>query len=165
MRWTNEQQALIVKYRGTNAPSPTNLTRIPEGDRRYKCPVCHLVLSPADLDEGRCPVCGESAGLRIMCPLDHTHCPHAVVESLAYCPLCGEPVCPECGSHDVSQMSRVTGYMAAVSGWNRGKAQELKDRARYTPSDLAEIAPPAPVPAKVQPLPAHALPAPVEVAD
>ena len=66
MRWTNEQQALIVKYRGTNAPSPTLLTRIPEGDRRYKCPVCHLVLSSADLIEGRCPVCGESAGLRIM---------------------------------------------------------------------------------------------------
>ena len=66
MRWTNEQQALIVKYRGTNAPSPTNLTRIPEGDRRYKCLGCHLVLSLPDLDEGRCPVCGESAGLGIM---------------------------------------------------------------------------------------------------
>lgn len=80
-----------------------------------------------------------------MCPLDHTHCSHAVIESLAYCPLCGEPVCPACGSHDVSQISRVTGYMADVAGWNRGKAQELKDRARYTPSDLAVIAAPAPV--------------------
>ena len=84
-----------------------------------------------------------------MCPLDHTHCPHGVVESLAYCPLCGEAICPECGSHDVLQISRVTGYMAAVSGWNAGKQQELKDRARYTPSDLAGIA--APAPAKVAP--------------
>lgn len=99
------------------------------------------------------------------CCLDHTHCPHAVVESLAYCPLCGEPICPECGSHDVSQISRVTGYMAAVSGWNRGKAQELKDRARYTPSDLAEIMPPAPAPVKVPPPPTHVPLIPAEVAD
>ena len=163
MRWTNEQQALIVKYRGTNAPSPTLLTRIPEGDRRYKCPVCHLVLSSADLIEGRCPVCGEAEALRIMCPLDHTHCSHGVIESLAYCPLCGEPVCPECGSHDVAQMSRVTGYIQAVGGWNSGKRQELKDRSRYDPFDLAAV--PAPAAAKVPPPPVHALPAPIEVAD
>ena len=40
--------------------------------------------------------------------------------------------CPECGSHDVVQISRVTGYLQEVSGWNAGKQQELKDRARYT---------------------------------
>ena len=40
-------------------------------------------------------------------------------------------ICPECGSHDVSQVSRVTGYLADVAGWNQGKQQELKDRARY----------------------------------
>jgi len=165
MRWTNDQQTLIATYRGTNPPSRKHLSRIPDGDRRYKCLVCHLVLSSSDLQDGACPVCGEAAALQIMCPLDHTHCPHAVVESLAYCPLCGEPICPECGSHDVSQISRVTGYMAAVSGWNRGKAQELKDRARYTPSDLAEIMPPAPAPVKVPPPPTHVPLIPAEVAD
>lgn len=159
---SNEQQALIAKYRGTNPPSRKHLTRIPERDRRYKCPVCHLVLSSSDLQDGACPVCGEAAALQIMCPLDHTHCPHGVVESLAYCPLCGDPICPECGSHDVSQISRVTGYMANVAGWNQGKAQELKDRARYTPADLAAIA--APTPAKVLP-PQQQAPARAEVAD
>jgi anaerobic ribonucleoside-triphosphate reductase len=32
----------------------------------------------------------------------------------------------------VSQVSRVTGYLADVAGWNQGKQQELKDRSRYT---------------------------------
>jgi anaerobic ribonucleoside-triphosphate reductase len=45
--------------------------------------------------------------------------------------MCGEAVCPECGSHDVTQISRVTGYLQDVSGWNAGKQQELKDRTHY----------------------------------
>ena len=36
------------------------------------------------------------------------------------------------GSHDVVQISRVTGYLQDVSGWNAGKQQELKDRVRYS---------------------------------
>lgn len=151
MRWTNAQQTLISKYRGTDTPTPKNLALIPEPDRRYKCQVCHLVLTTSDLEDGKCPVCGESQGLRIMCPLDHTHCWHGIVESLEYCPICGEAICPECGTHDVSQMSRVTGYVAEVGGWNEGKRQELKDRTRYTPSDLAEIPAPAPTPVRAQP--------------
>ena len=39
--------------------------------------------------------------------------------------------CPNCGSDDVEQLSRVTGYIQAVSGWNEAKKQELKDRKRY----------------------------------
>ena len=41
------------------------------------------------------------------------------------------PVCPGCGSHDVAQISRVTGYLQEVSGYNRAKQQEVKDRTRY----------------------------------
>ncbi|MBP8676317.1 MAG: oxidoreductase, partial [Methanoculleus sp.] len=37
-----------------------------------------------------------------------------------------------CGSHDVMQISRVTGYLQDVAGWNAGKQQELKDRVRYS---------------------------------
>lgn len=40
-------------------------------------------------------------------------------------------VCPNCGSENVDQLSRVTGYIQAVSGWNNSKKQELKDRKRY----------------------------------
>lgn len=31
---------------------------------------------------------------------------------------------------DVDHVTRVTGYFSKVSGWNKGKAQELKDRHR-----------------------------------
>ncbi|OPY54988.1 MAG: anaerobic ribonucleoside triphosphate reductase [Methanosaeta sp. PtaU1.Bin112] len=39
--------------------------------------------------------------------------------------------CPNCGSSDVDHISRITGYLQAVSGWNNAKRQELKDRKRY----------------------------------
>lgn len=38
--------------------------------------------------------------------------------------------CPGCGSNDIDHMSRITGYLQAVSGWNNAKRQELKDRNR-----------------------------------
>ena len=46
-----------------------------------------------------------------------------------------EDKCPKCGSEDVDHISRITGYLQAVSGWNSAKRQELKDRKRY--NDLA----------------------------
>ncbi len=39
--------------------------------------------------------------------------------------------CPKCGSDNVQHLSRITGYLQNVEGWNAGKKQELKDRARY----------------------------------
>ncbi len=42
-----------------------------------------------------------------------------------------EDECPSCGSSDVDHISRITGYLQAVSGWNSAKRQELKDRKRY----------------------------------
>ncbi|NMC10158.1 MAG: anaerobic ribonucleoside-triphosphate reductase [Methanothrix sp.] len=39
--------------------------------------------------------------------------------------------CPSCGSSEVDHISRITGYLQAVSGWNSAKRQELKDRKRY----------------------------------
>ena len=48
------------------------------------------------------------------------------------CPECGKPMCPVCHRHNVTQLSRVTGYVGNVSGWNEGKKQEFKDRKRYS---------------------------------
>ena len=42
--------------------------------------------------------------------------------------------CPRCGSDHLEYLSRVTGYLQSVSGWNEAKKQELMDRNRY--SDL-----------------------------
>ena len=50
---------------------------------------------------------------------------------IATCELCGKPMCPKCHRHKVTQLSRVTGYVSSVDGWNQGKQQELKDRKRY----------------------------------
>jgi len=44
--------------------------------------------------------------------------------------------CPNCGSTNVEQLSRVTGYLQAVSGWNAAKRQELEDRKRYGETDM-----------------------------
>ncbi|MEA1895814.1 MAG: anaerobic ribonucleoside-triphosphate reductase [Euryarchaeota archaeon] len=41
-------------------------------------------------------------------------------------------MCSTCGSHCVDQISRVTGYMQAVSGWNSAKKQEYEDRHRHS---------------------------------
>jgi DNA-directed RNA polymerase subunit RPC12/RpoP len=118
-----------------------NLLLVPPGERHYKCPTCHVTFPyPKELkcpDEIKCPNCGETK-VTIMCPLDHNHCSHSVITTIAYCPLCGQAKCPECGSHDVVQISRVTGYLQDVSGWNAGKQQELKDRVRVKDGELAE---------------------------
>lgn len=41
--------------------------------------------------------------------------------------------CPKCGSTNIDHMSRITGYLQSVSGWNAGKKQELLDRVRVDP--------------------------------
>jgi hypothetical protein len=94
--------------------------------QKFKCHDCHLVV-----DENPCPVCGKDP-LEKMCSEDHIcTCSHEISDGARYCPKCGNPIC-ECGSHDVVQISRVTGYLADVSGFNAGKRQELKDRQRYS---------------------------------
>lgn len=57
-----------------------------------------------------------------------------VVGTTTKCRVCGHYLCPDCSSHTVDILSRVTGYMQVISGWNKAKRQELDDRTRY---DLA----------------------------
>ena len=112
-----------------------------EKEKRYKCHTCYLILKESDLINGNCPKCGMNEGLIEMCPNDHCHCSHDLIETIAFCPICGEPMCPICGCHDVEAVSRIkrtgcgqtcpAGYMASVSGFGAGKLQELKDRKRY----------------------------------
>ncbi len=45
-------------------------------------------------------------------------------------------VCENCGSDNIEQLSRVTGYIQAVGGWNAAKKQELEDRKRYNSADM-----------------------------
>jgi len=39
--------------------------------------------------------------------------------------------CPSCGGINIEYLSRVTGYLQAVSGWNEAKKEELRNRHRY----------------------------------
>lgn len=104
-------------------------------EKKYKCHTCHIVINESDLIDGNCPKCESNLGLKKMCSKDHMDCNHDIVDGLAYCPECGDAMCPICGSHSVSQISRITGYMADVAGYNEGKRQELRDRHRVNISD------------------------------
>jgi len=58
-------------------------------------------------------------------------CDVELVANTASCPICGLPICPDCYNHAVEQLSRVTGYLSGVSGWNAAKKQEFEDRDRH----------------------------------
>jgi len=62
---------------------------------------------------------------------NNAKCHREMVPNTAQCPVCGSPVCPDCMNHNVDIISRVTGYLSTVSGWNESKKQEFKDRQRY----------------------------------
>jgi len=44
--------------------------------------------------------------------------------------------CEKCDSKNLDYISRITGYLQAVSGWNEGKKQELLDRMRYGGNEM-----------------------------
>lgn len=58
-------------------------------------------------------------------------CNRQMVPNTEACPLCGNPVCPDCMNHNVEQLSRVTGYLSNVGSWGAAKQQEFKDRQRH----------------------------------
>jgi|LGVE01.1.fsa_nt_gb hypothetical protein len=58
-------------------------------------------------------------------------CSGDTIPNTAKCPVCGYYECPDCHSHKVDVLSRVTGYLQVVSGWNSAKTQEFEDRTRY----------------------------------
>ena len=62
---------------------------------------------------------------------NNAKCNKEIVAGTEECPLCGNPMCPDCMNHKVEIISRVTGYLSTVSGWNASKKQEFKDRQRY----------------------------------
>lgn len=96
---------------------------------KYKCNICHLFFSSGEhIVDGKCPECGSLVVKA--CENDHIcTCSQDIQEGIHYC-SCGAMIC-KCGSHNVDGISRVTGYLNAVSGFNNGKRAELIDRTRY----------------------------------
>jgi hypothetical protein len=58
-------------------------------------------------------------------------CSRDTVPNTMLCPVCNNPCCPDCMNHKVEQISRVTGYLSNVEGWNAAKKQEFADRQHH----------------------------------
>jgi hypothetical protein len=122
----------LSKYPSRNLFASPEHRRVGEStDVLFKCNSCKTMNIPKTALIGeKCPLCG--APTIEQCPGDkRCKCGLDVHGGIKFCPICGNTVCPTCGSHDVLAISRVTGYLQDVGGWNAGKAQELKDRHRY----------------------------------
>lgn len=97
-----------------------------------KCTSCFTMSIPdIEVVDGICPVC-KAPDLKPQCTEDHIcKCALDIQAGVHYCSKCGCPICT-CGSHNVQVISRITGYLSSLEGWNQGKKQELKDRNRVT---------------------------------
>jgi altronate dehydratase len=71
----------------------------------------------------KCPVHVYAAQINTPC--------RDTLAGIDYCPICGQAICKKCGNHNVTQLSRVTGYIQAIQGFNNAKRQEVKDRRKY----------------------------------
>lgn len=127
------------------------LTELPENESLFKCHFCKFVFDTCSegipvlialipKDDVRCPNCGKG-GTELMCKVDGYSAflklngfdcrIGTIINGTDVCPVCRRAICPECFNHSVVSLSRVTGYIQDVSGWNEAKKQELMDRKRY----------------------------------
>lgn len=127
VQWTDVELQIIRNAEGKSYK--TVLNEIPEDKKKWKCHTCYTILKNSELIDKKCPICGEPQLIQ-MCPLDHNGCGHDVVSSILICPVCAQPVCPVCGDHSVVAITRVTGYLQDLSGFNAAKKQEVRDRVR-----------------------------------
>lgn len=135
----NERERTIIDHftdfqpqRGGRTKYEQYLDLIPQEQKRYKCHNCYKILDFSDLINGKCPVCNDNKALVEKCPIDHNGCKHDISDGVSYCPVCGQPTCTICHDHSVVVISRVTGYLSDVAGWNNAKKAELQDRVRVT---------------------------------
>lgn len=142
----NERERTIIDHfadfkpqRGSRTKYEQYLDTIPEEQKRYKCHNCYKILDFSDLIDGKCPVCNDKKALVEKCPIDHNGCSHDVTVGAFNCPVCNQPVCGICGDHSVVVISRVTGYLSDVAGWNNAKKAELHDRVRVNLNQSNEM--------------------------
>lgn len=127
------------------------LKNLPENESIFKCQSCKQIfniytegllvfMALAPKDNIICPNC-KTSNVELMCRVDiyslflklsGFKCRDGQpISGVDICPVCHTNLCPRCFNHDCLGLSRVTGYMSAVSGWNAAKKQELIDRKRY----------------------------------
>lgn len=127
------------------------LRDLPGNESLFKCHRCkavfdiysgglHILIALSGKDGVICPEC-KSESTELMCKVDSYsvylkirgfNCRQGVViNGTDICPICKTAICPECFNHSCVSLSRVTGYIQDISGWNEAKKQELIDRKRY----------------------------------
>lgn len=128
------------------------LINLPENTSIYRCNRCKYIFKPSFPTDNVemiimgstrkvCPLC-EKEGVELLCKVDAysiflkesniIDCRKAtIIPKTDLCPVCKRSICPECYNHSCVSLSRVTGYIQDISGWNEGKKQELIDRKRY----------------------------------
>lgn len=128
------------------------LKELPENMSMFKCYSCMsifdifddnripVMIALIDKENIICPHC-KSYNTELMCKVDAYstflkmkgfNCRDGnIMSGTDICPSCNSPICPQCYNHSVVSLSRVTGYMQDISGWNAAKKQELADRKRY----------------------------------
>ena len=128
------------------------LKDLPENQAIFRCQSCKTVfniysqgltifMALANRDNVICPNCNTHSA-ELLCKVDSYSLwlkligfkcrDSTIISGTDLCPVCNRPVCPECYNHNVLSLSRVTGYIQDVSGWNEAKKQELIDRKRYS---------------------------------
>lgn len=131
--------------------SKEELVNLPENTSIYKCNSCRYIFRPrlpTDVEmiivgstHETCPLCGMDS-IDLLCRVDVystylkvnniVDCRKStIISKTDLCPVCRRPMCPECYNHSCISLSRVTGYIQDISGWNEAKKQELLDRKRY----------------------------------
>lgn len=131
--------------------SKDELVNLPENISIYKCNRCRYIFRPrppTDMEmiivgstHETCPLC-EMDSIDLLCKVDLystylkvndiVDCRKAtIISKTDLCPVCNRPMCPICYNHSCVSLSRVTGYIQAIEGWNEAKKQELLDRKRY----------------------------------
>ena len=127
------------------------LRNLPENESIFKCQSCKTVfniysegldvfMALIPKDNVICPNC-RTRNAALICKVDRYSiglklkgfkCRSSdIISGTDLCPVCKDPICPKCYNHSVVSLSRVTGYMSEISGWNNAKKQELADRKRY----------------------------------
>ena len=128
------------------------LRDLPGNESVFKCYKCRTIfdiysgglpvfMALSSKDGLICPEC-KSDSTELMCRVDTYSlwlklngfsCRKGeLISGAEICPVCKTGICPECYNHNCVSLSRVTGYIQDVSGWNAAKKQELLDRKRYS---------------------------------